>query len=139
MISLRGNWDAGLARLEQRMQGFAHGDVQRDVLEAAADGILEAQRHEIETGIDPDGRRYATPKDGGTPMRRSGRLLRSAKTEVSGGRVTITFDAPYAGVLHRRGRKLVPTGGGFGRVWGPRILPALRRVLGLRLAGKGGR
>lgn len=63
-------------------------------------------------GVDPTGAAYIPPKDGGTPMVRSGALRANirvvARSTPDGVEVSVVPGVPYAGYLQRGTRKMAP-------------------------------
>jgi hypothetical protein len=83
--------------------------------QAAADAavrIADVIDGQFADGVDPTGAAYIPPKDGGTPMVRSGALRANirvvARSTPDGVEVSVVPGVPYAGYLQRGTRKMAP-------------------------------
>ena len=78
-------------------------------LATASTEIRKLVADEFSTGKNPWGRAWPAPKDGGTPLRRTGALANSISVESDGGKIVAKAGVPYARFL-QRGRKASRSG-----------------------------
>lgn len=141
-MALLGNWEQGLSKLIARAHEIASKQTHEKLTTRARDVIASQMKREFRTGVGPNAVPWPKPKDGGTPMVRTG-ALRSSGYALVADPITVRFGfgKGYAGILQRgtkrtSSRALVPPDPpSAGPVWGPRILGSLRQLLGKLLKG----
>lgn len=82
-MSVSRNGTRAILRLRKKIQGLQQ-NLMPEIVEEIGKAALSTVEASFDRGVDPDGKPWASPKDGGKPLVRTGRLRDSFRIQWTG-------------------------------------------------------